>query len=174
MTHHHHNHHTDNFYWVSILKWLAIVFIGLAIISMLLIMFSPETIEMLQFKSKKKIIEVEDLESKNQNNVIAQEDINSKETANDRIEIFLGNWCGACKTFGPIVERDMDSLKIKNQNLEIIIHHCEEESEQKACGPITRVPTVLFFKSNASPTRFPGPFTEEAWISWLKTQNLTC
>lgn len=175
--------------WFYILKAITICCVILAIISMILILSFPSGVESLQLSKKKTpVLNQVDLQNNNKNSTDMQgsslttniESINNninkqKTLRKDVLEIFLGKWCGTCLHFAPVVEKHLPEIQSKYKNLEVIIHNCELKSEARACGPVSRFPTVLLFKySSVADTdvdpeqiRFPGPFNEDGFLPWI-------
>jgi len=77
---------------------------------------------------------------------------------------FWAQWCGPCKSFGPIFE------KIAQEYPEITFAKLDTEEEQAVAGhfQIRSIPTTIIFKEQIGVFQQPGVLPEEAFLDIIK------
>tara|TARA_Y100001970_G_scaffold154619_1_gene189471 strand:- start:352 stop:672 length:321 start_codon:yes stop_codon:yes gene_type:complete len=81
---------------------------------------------------------------------------------------FWAEWCGPCKTVGPILEELSDELSDK---VTIAKHNIDEEPNTPTKFGVRGIPTMLLFKDGELKSTKVGATTKSDLKSWIE-QNL--
>ncbi len=78
---------------------------------------------------------------------------------------FWAEWCGPCKTLGPMLERITEEHE---GAFELVKIDVDQNQQLAADLAIQSIPTVIAFRNGAPVSRFSGAIPEQALMAWLQ------
>ena len=78
---------------------------------------------------------------------------------------FWAEWCGPCKTLGPMLERITEEHE---GAFELVKVDVDQNQQLAAEFGVQSIPTVIAFRHGAPISRFSGAVPEQALMSWLQ------
>ena len=79
---------------------------------------------------------------------------------------FWAEWCGPCKTLGPLLERVTEQ---HNGAFELVKIDVDQNQELAAEFGIQSIPTVVAFRHGAPISQFSGAVPEHTLQAWLSS-----
>ena len=101
---------------------------------------------------------------------LTDENFEKEINATDKLVLvdFYADWCGPCKTLGPILEKIAEEMK---DSLVLLKANVDNTPQNAGKFGVEKIPTIVLFKGGKVISGFVGLVPEQAIKEWIKNAS---